>query len=303
MQTSYCLDWLQYSVAWPNGVFSWPKDYETGSAVARSALPHSIDIKALPGDDFYPVRGYNTVYPFNVARVNVHSERRAQKMGVIMAGSELSEAAKLGITDRKCLEYACKVADKVTRLDFALDLKGEQIDVYEAYESWEHGELSTKAHSVCPYRSSSKTSAGDVQSATTVYFGSRESDRFVRIYDKASQTGTGKPWVRLEIVLRDIRADYAAREMSRSGIKGVGMFLLQDFLSGGPSWLETALTGEAIAVQDVGRKETNTEKWLRNQVLPVLVRVCQENKAKNDWSLYDEYQSALDKLIIGRYVK
>jgi len=296
MKTTHCIDWLQYSLCWPANLDHWPVDNSAGIALALTTMPFSLDIHHNPESDHTPWRGYNTVYPFNIGDVNVHTERKEQKIGVVMSGEHLRTASTIGIEAIDLIFRAIHQGGKVTRLDFAIDIEGIQCDPLEVYETWEKKELITTARSLNPVFTATVDKDGRVHRASTVYIGARESDRFVRIYDKGAKEKTTYPWTRIELVLRDDRANYAAQEMVRTEPGNVGRYLLQNFLKGGPDWLQDAISGDTTYVQGPGRKQTKTQEWLLNTVLPTFQREARDRARVGDFTLTEAYQKAIQEI-------
>lgn len=281
---------------WPANLDHWPTDINAGIALALTTMPFSLDIHHNPESDHTPWRGYNRVYPFNIGDVNVHTERKEQKIGVVMSGEHLRTASTIGIEAILLINRAVTQGGRVTRLDFAIDIEGVQCDPLEVYASWERKGLTTTARSLNPVFTSTVDKDGNIHKASTVYIGARESDRFVRVYDKGAKEKTSHPWTRIELVLRDDRANYAAQEMLRSEPANVGRYLLQTFIQGGPEWLQDALSGDTAYVQGPGRKQTKTEEWLLNTVLPTLQREVRERERVGPSKLLDTYFEAIEAM-------
>lgn len=119
----------------------------------------------------------------------------------------------------------------ITRLDLAYDDHMGVIDIYRF------------AHDIHDrnYRSKSKKSKilwsddqeQDVQ-GLTVYVGKESSDVFIRVYDKAAERGFdhSKHWVRVELQLRDERADAALRRLfQKESIGVVAAGILRNYLT------------------------------------------------------------------------
>ena len=138
--------------------------------------------------------------------------------------------------------------------------------------------------------------SGDEREGITAYVGARTSTALVRIYDKAVQTGTEGPWVRVELQLRNERAEemmgrFAGSSVAEQGalISGVIRNYLE-FKEPGEHkqrtrwapckwWLD--FLGGVDAVSVVGASPVDSMErrrdWLRKSVAPSLALVWMED--------------------------
>lgn len=175
--------------------------------------------------------------------------------------------------DRGLLDWLRILQAEVTRLDFAVDLLDKGAAVTDAYYAWECNQLMTTSQAMTLITGQSRTlETGLKGSGDTLYIGSRQSERFVRIYDKAAQSKIEADWIRIEIELKGERAKQMAREALKSGVIEAGIGALRTVIEWTDiEWLEKALTVEGAVLQGaLPETETDRERWLREVVLPAV---------------------------------
>ncbi len=187
-----------------------------------------------------------------------------------------------------CLRLA--EVGKFTRLDIAIDDFGAKYfkpqDVFDKYQS---------DCVVTRFRNCTRNDKYDMPKSCcgyTVYFGSRQSEIMLRIYDKKLEQNGKKEeqladeWVRWELELKDDRANQFAREFSDADIFGESaMGVLSYYFriivrdnenksrcSLDPVW-ESFVNGVdklRLVLKKVIRTLADKEIWIENQVAPTL---------------------------------
>ena len=89
---------------------------------------------------------------------------------------------------------------KVTRLDLCADDREGLLQMETMENKVNNGMLRGSSRYVRPHIP--RDYAGNRCSGGTIYVGSRNSDAYIRIYDKQAQMGTAEHWVRVEIELK-----------------------------------------------------------------------------------------------------
>lgn len=121
----------------------------------------------------------------------------------------------------------------ITRLDLAYDDHTGVIDIYRfAHDIYDRNYRSKAKFSKVLWSDDQRT---DIQ-GLTVYIGRDCSDVFIRVYDKAAERGyreeDSKHWVRVEIQLREQRADEALRRLfQKESIGVVAAGILRNYLT------------------------------------------------------------------------
>lgn len=273
----------------------------------RTILSHCLpphDKLELTGEILRPIAGYTTGQSATFARLFWHERNAKQQIGVIFSGDDLRMAILLGLPHEEMIAYIAANGFRVTRLDFAIDVYDPDADPLELLRAWRSGNLTSGARQVANYTSSKFDADAKLHDAGTVYFGSRSSDRQLRVYDKASQMGKSGNWTRIELVVRHERANALLSAMISHGIRYAGQAAIRDYVNYDRAhWWNRATQGIAVPIQPVGRKITATEKWLRDVVLPVLDRTLEERISAGDWMLYDLYDRAILAALARSHVK
>lgn len=150
-----------------------------------------------------------------------------------------------------------------TRLDLAIDAINFNLRPQQATKEIGLERCKTRAKKY-PINADARD-AGYTQS-----IGKYSSEISLKLYDKAQERGIDEDWTRIELTVRQRRANKAAWEIVR-GTDFRGMVLAYcDF----PDWPEWSVVMAADAVK-LPKEQTigNTEKWLLDSCAPALARV------------------------------
>jgi hypothetical protein len=178
---------------------------------------------------------------------------------------------------------------KPTRIDIAADLHNSEINIPYLYQLWGKGECRTKARTATLLRSMGETSG------VTLYIGSRSSEAFLRIYDKAVETGTVGDWIRVECEYKGSKAQEIVNVLASSEnweIEIVSRLLGQADFPTYSNWMK-ALAEHPIETPRAKDTTANTLKWLIKIVAPTLARHVA--LGKDTWLVWfmDEYRMRL----------
>lgn len=286
------LDWLRYSVNWPNDeVQSGPGLLD----VLRRCL-HPSPLLYLTGETLPVPKGYDTCLALSHGSVRFHSQQAKQKIGVEFGGRDLSELKAAGLPALKLLQYAVSVGARVTRLDLALDIFGRDADPLDIYRAFLAGELITHVQVVEQMERKRRIDGETSSDGVTVYIGSRHSERFVRIYDKAKERRMdGLKWTRIEFEVAGSLAGTLGGCLSPEGFEAVIQAAIKGFCQAPTvGWYTDAITGPAVQLPVLGRRESDRKRWLLKQVAPALKAELAECEAHDDWELYEVFQSILE---------
>lgn len=97
-----------------------------------------------------------------------------------------------------------------TRIDLALDIKDGSIEFKQLLEYLNNNQVVTRFKKYKYVVEKQIEEGGQQILGETVYFGSRSSNIFIRIYDKAKQMKEEGSWIRIEIVYKDEHANALA---------------------------------------------------------------------------------------------
>ena len=106
-----------------------------------------------------------------------------------------------------------------------------------------------------------------------VYIGSRHSDRFICVYNKALERGEDMTdWTRIELRVRKERANALAEMVVDAGLGPTARAAIRDFADVPLDWWQEALVGDATEMIRGRRRQSDTARWLIGQVAPILAR-------------------------------
>lgn len=194
---------------------------------------------------------------------------------IIITGTCLRNIVEcFGISQERLLQSAVNSGASITRLDLAKDAKNVDIDYSIIFEQLNRG-MNT-GHSKTFSR---------LQSANggyTIYVGSRASDRFIRLYNKAAQLDlSGVLWHRLEFETKGMVARAIATLLVNSSMWS-GAFntcVLASLCLPRGSGFEIFFddTDVQIGIPKI-EKKSDTEKWIEEQVTPAVAKWFVEHR-------------------------
>lgn len=113
-----------------------------------------------------------------------------------------------------------------TRIDLALDIKDGSIEFTQLLKYLNNNHIVTRFKKYKYVVEKEINEDGQQVLGESVYFGSRSSNIFVRIYDKAKQMEIKGSWIRIEIVYKDDHANALALYIAQ-GEKNIGELFSQ----------------------------------------------------------------------------
>lgn len=169
---------------------------------------------------------------------------------------------------------------KVTRLDLAIDVFDPALKPRFVWERVQAGRANTV------WRSWRQVANADLDEGHTVYGGSLESEKRIRIYDKSAEQGVKGDWTRYEMVFSGERANEVWRLLS--GIQSDALLLTEALRLLGSllsfddwhKWRDTFHTPDAAVWVEQPRVESDVRKWLISQVAPTFVKAFDRD---GDW--------------------
>jgi hypothetical protein len=291
--TAVNIDWLRYTVPWKI------TDLENWEKVSPSQmLTRALELAVMPVSAFRPdgeekrgILNYNRRYPMTAGSLMLHTERPEQKIMIDIPGEGCAKYREMGITDYDMLDYVRNSDARIARLDIALDWygQGSPLDIRDAHNQ---GKTRTGIRNTTEVveRSGNGKIAG-----TTVYFGSNTSDSRVRVYNKRAQMQTDYPWLRVEATIKGEKAVSALNALLGRSIDDAGRAIIRSIIdTQSVQWWVKAMTGPLIEIEPLGRKETDTDKWLLGVVRDKLEERLLATMAEEDFGLYDAFLSTLE---------
>lgn len=263
MQTRVSIDWLSITYSWDdfNILASQPlNDALSKYIVEALSMPYTGQWQPCS-----PLQGYGKAI-VNKAGVRVNFSRPGSPNGVhvVYSGGTLKVYGW-----QEILQTSNRLHGRVTRIDIAYDVLDQYIDIMGLYNEVKAGRCIT---------TSKKYSYIEGNSGQTLYIGSRQSERMLRIYDKAAETGSPGHWTRFELEVKGARARQMAHfivNMGSSTIPGIILdfaeFLLYEWHG------ECPFNVPPVDVPSIKGKETDTASWLITGVLPSFKRIVPDN--------------------------
>lgn len=193
-------------------------------------------------------------------------------MGIhcIISGSALVSYQSDGPSPIELVVEAVRIGAKITRLDLAKDATNATFGLPDFERGVSDGRFEGTSHKAASVKSS--------DGGMTVYVGSRQSEQFLRVYDKGIESKQGGDWVRAEIELKGDRANLVgkliaggedlnnlfcsmARRMCRMEHKG---------------WNELLEASALVGLPKI-EKQSDRERWIAAQVTPAVSEYASEH--------------------------
>lgn len=214
--------------------------------------------------------GYRTAYRTRQGvLVQWNVDRPEMGYHVIISGSAIRDVLEYYQLDQKTLVGRVRDAGaSITRLDLARDITNQQISLDKIYQALERGEYSGTSRKFAQIHS--------LNGGNTIYVGSRQSEKFIRIYDKASESNLPHSlWFRFELELKGMVARACASVLATSDNWGAAFTeIVQHMVSMGSSvdFAKFFPNGEERIGIPKLEKKTDRERWIETQVIPAVVK-------------------------------
>jgi hypothetical protein len=241
-----------------------------------------------------PHNGYDTSdKDANGVVVSWHSVRDEMGRHAVFAGSALRNIFSSGsVSQKQLLLSALDAGASITRLDLAKDATNASIDLDNIWRAIENGANKGNA------RKTSRMQSND--NGYTIYIGSRQSDRFARIYDKSAQLGgLIDEWKRFEIECKGM----VARAVARHLVDNEDWASAFDTIAKGMLDLPQTKDYLAFFTRDsvtVGipkiEKQTDRERWIIEQCFPAIVKHYQDNRESEAVRLLRQALDLIDRV-------
>ncbi len=258
ISNTWCIDWLSATF----------KGSITDTAV-RDVVSFGFPKRAWTHGT--PRYGYSFMmsHPFGHSIMS-HPNRPEMGVHLSFTGRSLRSLGEGGITALSMLEWVLSEGGRTTRIDLAIDVFDEEIDIVALAGS----PRVKAAPGSCRKWNYFKGHDG----GCTAYIGSRKSEKFLRIYDKAAEQGLpDRKWTRFELEIKGDAAKEVAIQVAalKEGehaayIKGVmkAMFNPEDEL------YQRIMSAPAHIVTTNKDTDDNTLEWLMNSVAKTLAKTA-----------------------------
>jgi hypothetical protein len=213
-----------------------------------------------------PVKPYRYGVALNPAGTLYWSDSQKNSGSLlVLGGGDMARLRReMSVSDEEIMAVVNAQARNITRLDFCSNI--DRGDPRELLENWREGKV--KARGKVPYYYGNE----EERAGFTVYFGKPQSDKMMRVYDKAAQLKMlDGIWTRIELQVNGSPAGRMLTDMCQNGAKIVGKQAMRSFVSAPDlNWYNEALEGEDIDLRLTPAKETKFMNWLNNQVGPAI---------------------------------
>lgn len=258
---SVTIDWLSYTLPWNAPRYRKYRPEVSFALIAEHASGVTDEWVSAA-----PLHGYKYAFSsFRKPNLRVMLSPKDSVMGIHVqwGGSALQGESLL---DR--LDYAIAAGGTITRLDIAVDIMAPW-NIRKFYETALDGGAETQAR---------KFSIVESTTGTTMYAGSRSSQKYLRIYDKQAQTGGARPWTRVEMECKGEFAGRIAKYIMQEGLHSIPQIIRGyiDFPSVA-EWAVVMNSNEPAISSPAPQKWRNTRGWLLETVAPALAKYEQEN--------------------------
>jgi len=214
--------------------------------------------------------GYRDAYQTQtgvVVQWNV--DREEMGYHVVIAGSAIRNVLEHHELDQRALiQTVIDAGGSITRLDLAKDLQGVSISLDAIYQALERGE----------YRGTSRkfSQIHSLNGGNTIYVGSRQSEKFIRIYDKAAEMGDRSVlWFRFELETKGMVARALASLLTgdnewSSGFDRIARHMVD--MAPARDYAQFFQQGPVPTGIPKLEKKSDREAWIEAQVMPAVVK-------------------------------
>lgn len=188
-----------------------------------------------------------------------------------------------------------------TRIDVAIDDYRGKVDIDHVRTEVESMNFTTHFKSYKPYVEK-RIEKGELRTkGECLYFGSRTSESYLRIYNKGIEQEVSNPWIRYEAEIKGNKAETYAMAMIIDN-KPVGQLVAElmkgliDFKESSPDknksrrksaiwWVELIGIVERIklARKPITRTIEEVKRWVKQQIIPTLTTITQAEESGWEW--------------------
>jgi len=211
----------------------------------------------------------------------------------ILSGSAIQFLRRFSqLEPDKLIPHLAKLGFSATRIDVALDIYNSGVSVRQIYDELMWGNIKVPTRSITLITAHAGSMTGE-----TMYCGSRESERYLRVYDKGLEQNSAKAgeWIRIELEIKGKRAKAAFAMALASNEATLVASELSSFVSSDLQWWKDALKGfYALPVSMQSRPISNRRKWLLGQVSMALA-----NELRDDPNFWETLRVSVDDLVMN----
>lgn len=252
MRIKFVVDWLGFT-----------------SPLTLMPIPELFVVTGGKGfTEVQPHNGYKTAYrnPLG-ALVQWNTERPEMRVLSQYSGTTLGRYIDAGIRPDQIMQiHANREDSRITRIDLAFDLLDTGFNIQQRYNELKSGNVKCST--------SRANLVVGLDGGQTLYVGSRQSDKFLRIYDKAAEMSIPGDWVRVELEVKGDTARALGTQLvnaSELTMARVAKQMLWSMVQwDDPIWQHLCSDTLAIDFSISHKKGDNIKSWLADQVAPAI---------------------------------
>lgn len=258
------IDWLSYTVHWNKPIL-----HLFGKGTRVEPIATAVTNSTGP----WIVESPRQHYPFVVSSVSnpgllVMASEQNDRMGVHVSWSG---SALQAVNPRAVLRQALSMGANVTRIDIAIDWFN-LLELETLKAKLDAGQAETRARD---------WNLITGRKGSTLYVGSRTSEKFLRIYDKAAEQGVDGPWYRIELECKGDFARGVALHVDGNGYDYFGE-IIKGFCNWPSSsyWLHATSSPTLLEGIPKAEKQRDTFTWLMKSVAPSVAKLLTDDHEK-----------------------
>lgn len=208
----------------------------------------------------------------------------------IYSGRTIANLMSGGVNPEEIINWHMSRQHSCRRIDLAVDVKDDPdiLPEIEGAVEWKKFGGSARSASVIK-----NVKDGGI----TVYMGKRASPKFVRIYNKAVESGTDGYWTRIEAEIKGEYSNNIARHFQRGGLEtlsSVAQSVITDVCTFDCNTWKAVFNGETLPLAKPQVREPDTEEWLLSQCARALARYEREHPERR---VLDKFWQAVQTML------
>ena len=231
-----------------------------------------------------PMRGYQ--YGFRYPDGRKVSSSDIQGVYIQYSGKVLNS---LSTDALEIIKFHRLQGYKSSRIDLAIDAHDSGLSIDSLYQAFKREETETKAKNASIIE--------NTQGGKTLYIGSRQSEAFVRIYDKAKEQNQTGDWKRIEIELKGYKAQEATNMCIASNnlSKLITSIVLGYINFPRNMHYQRIVKSDKTPIKSDKKQTSDTRKWLMNDVISAMVKVYKNGDTSIVYDFMEALSSELNK--------
>jgi DNA relaxase NicK len=257
--TSFAIDWIRATT----------KHHSIRQVIERFSFGFEFDdwatFKALNGYD----SGIQNPYGHSIMW---HSQYEDMGVNVLFDGRSCNGLHDAGFDLFELVLWLSEEEFKFTRLDLAIDIRGVEINILDLFECEHQGSINNDPEL---YMKGRKARGG-----ATIYLGSRWSEKFLRIYDKAKERKlTDQFWTRVELELKGNTATKIAKRMRTMSYDEIALMthqIVKGMYDPESEVFQKAFAVKPIKIGSTKNEKHNTREWLMTTIAKTFAKTMLE---------------------------